>query len=46
MLLFGTGGKYEGEFKDGKFNGFGILNYKNTDKYMGTWLEGKCSGKG
>ena len=31
---------YDGEFKDDNQSGFGILLWKNGDKYIGEWKDG------
>jgi hypothetical protein len=38
--------RYEGEFRDGKFNGRGFKHMKNGDTYDGEWKDGKFHGKG
>ena len=38
--------KYEGNFKNGNFEGLGRMIYANGDIYKGEWNEGKRSGKG
>jgi hypothetical protein len=40
------GGKYEGEFKDGKRHGQGTGTYLNGEKYVGEFKEGKRHGQG
>ena len=40
------GSVYEGEFKDGLFDGQGILTYVNGDRYEGQFSEGKFEGQG
>ena len=40
------GGKYIGDYKDGKFHGRGTYIWKDGDKYIGDWLDGKRTGKG
>ncbi len=37
---------YQGQFKDGKFKGFGTLSYKGGVKYVGEFKDGKRQGKG
>ena len=37
---------YQGEFMEGKFNGFGTLKYKGGIKYVGEFKEGMRSGRG
>ena len=36
----------QGEWKGGKFDGDGIYNFKNGNKYVGEWKEGKRNGLG
>ena len=38
--------KYEGDIKDGKPNGFGILIITSGIKYVGEWKDGKENGQG
>ena len=40
------GGKYAGEFKDNKYDGFGTYYFPNGDKFVGEWKDGKRSGQG
>lgn len=37
---------YEGEFSDGKLNGFGTLQLTNGEKLVGNFKKGRISGKG
>jgi hypothetical protein len=39
-------GRYEGNFKDGKFNGFGTLYFDDGSKYVGNWKDDNCWGRG
>ncbi|KAL7535537.1 hypothetical protein ACHAXR_006550 [Thalassiosira sp. AJA248-18] len=41
-----NGGKYDGEWVDGKANGHGLMNYGNGDKYEGGWKDGCRFGEG
>lgn len=41
-----NGGKYDGEWVDGKANGHGIMNYGNGDRYEGGWKDGCRFGQG
>ena len=38
--------KYDGEWKNDKYEGKGIYYYKNGDRYEGDWKNGKREGKG
>ena len=40
------GGKYTGEYADGKPEGHGMLKYTNGDEYDGKWKDGKPHGDG
>lgn len=40
------GNKYTGDMKDGLYDGYGILTYKNGDVYKGYWQQGKKHGQG
>lgn len=37
---------YDGEWVDGRINGFGGLTYADGDKYVGNWIDGKMNGQG
>ena len=37
---------YEGEWKDDKFDGYGVMYWKNSDFYKGEWKKGLKEGKG
>lgn len=41
-----SGGKYVGEFKDGKFNGQGTLTWPDGTNYVGSFKDSKFSGQG
>jgi len=43
---FSSGDKYEGEFKDGAFNGQGSYYFLNGGKYVGEFKGGKRHGQG
>eukprot|EP00826_Nyctotherus_ovalis_P017159 TRINITY_DN1502_c0_g2_i1.p1 TRINITY_DN1502_c0_g2~~TRINITY_DN1502_c0_g2_i1.p1 ORF type:complete len:386 (-),score=91.82 TRINITY_DN1502_c0_g2_i1:526-1683(-) len=46
-IEYPTGDKYEGEVKNGKRDGHGIMYYKdNGDQYEGGWKDDKKHGKG
>lgn len=38
--------RYEGTFKNGKYEGEGVYFFENKDKYTGTFIDDKISGKG
>ena len=38
--------KYQGQVKDGKPNGLGILIYPDGRKYVGNWRDGERNGQG
>jgi hypothetical protein len=43
------GSKYEGDFEDGQFDGFGFFTFPKEDArewYRGQWRDGKISGQG
>ena len=46
ICYYGNGDVYNGEWKNSKKNGKGIIVYKSGNKYDGYWEEGKKSGKG
>ncbi|CAF1537867.1 unnamed protein product, partial [Didymodactylos carnosus] len=41
-----SGAKFEGEFRNGKFNGRGKLVYRGGDVYVGQWKDDKRHGVG
>ena len=41
-----SGGKYVGEWKDGKRNGQGTYTYPSGNKYVGEYKDGKRNGQG
>ena len=41
-----NGDIYEGEWKNGEFNGKGIYKYNNGNKYEGEFKDGNKDGKG
>jgi hypothetical protein len=45
-LFYHDGDVYEGEFKDGKSNGYGIYKFKSGDVYEGEFKDDKFEGKG
>ena len=42
----GTHPKYQGQVKDGKPNGLGIITRPNGEEYVGSWKNGKWNGHG
>jgi len=38
--------KYQGQVKDGKPNGLGVIFEPNGSKYVGSWENGKWNGQG
>ncbi|MFI3189267.1 hypothetical protein BCS42_14215 [Crenothrix sp. D3] len=45
-FTFANGGKYIGEFKNGKVDGQGTLTYADGGKYAGMWSNGIKEGQG
>jgi hypothetical protein len=41
-----SGDRYEGEFRNGLFNGWGVYAYKNGDRYEGEFADDQKDGKG
>jgi hypothetical protein len=41
-----SGERYVGEFKNGKYHGFGVYTFPNGDKYTGEWKNGFQHGQG
>ena len=37
---------YEGSFKNGKPDGFGVMDYGDGNKFQGNWLDGMENGRG
>jgi hypothetical protein len=46
IMLFHSGNRYDGEFKDGKRNGCGTLTFTNGKRYMGQFKDDYFHGKG
>ena len=44
--MYSNGNVYDGEWTDGRINGYGTLTYQDGDKYIGQWVEGKMNGQG
>jgi len=38
------GSKYEGEFRDGKKQGYGVYEWADGSEYKGNWLENNIDG--
>jgi hypothetical protein len=38
--------KYEGEYENGKYSGYGTCYFNNGDSYIGEWKNGMCNGIG
>lgn len=45
-MVYPSGGKYIGQFKDGKANGIGSFYYSDGSKYQGNWKDNYPEGKG
>lgn len=45
-MVYPSGAKYVGDFKDGRIEGVGVLHYSNQDKYYGEWKNQQRQGKG
>lgn len=41
-----SGERYEGEYRDGKRHGRGILTFSNGDRYEGSFVDGEIHGRG
>jgi hypothetical protein len=44
-ITYSDGGKYVGEWKDGKRNGQGTMTLSDGQKYVGEWKDGKINDK-
>lgn len=38
--------RFEGEWRDGKKNGQGVMYFNNGDSYEGEWKDGHKNGRG
>lgn len=45
-MLYKNGESYNGEWKQGKPDGFGLKLYADGSRYHGEWLAGQKFGKG
>ena len=45
-MIYPSGTKYVGSWKDGKRNGQGIGTYLSGQKYEGQWRDGEIDGEG
>ena len=45
-MLYADGGRYTGEFKNGKINGYGTFIYTDSSMYVGWWKDGYYNGEG
>jgi hypothetical protein len=43
---YGDGAVYEGEFRNGKIDGKGMLQFRNGNRYIGNWSNQRPQGKG
>ena len=46
QIIDNKDGLYLGNITDGKYNGSGIMMYRNGDYYIGTWTNGVYNGPG
>ena len=46
IQFLNDGGKYEGEYKDGKYHGQGTYTWSDGTKYVGEWKDGVFHGQG
>lgn len=40
MLEYANGTRFEGEFREDKANGHGVMTYSNNELYEGSWFNG------
>ena len=45
-ILTVDGGVYRGEYKDSLSHGYGLMEFKNNDKYDGQWKQNYHHGEG
>jgi hypothetical protein len=43
---YANGDKYDGNWKDNKKSGQGVMNFVNGNKYDGQWKDDKMNGHG
>ena len=46
VFVLREGYRYAGQFKDGRFHGYGTLAHYNGGKYVGGWKKGQYNGQG
>lgn len=46
VYVYPSGARYEGNFRDGKIQGEGILYFSDGNKYIGNWVNQYREGKG
>ena len=46
IQFLNDGGYYEGEYKDGKWDGQGTFSVSDGEKYVGEFKDGKWDGQG
>ena len=43
-VFYPKGGRYEGEFKDGKYHGQGVYTFADGEQYKGNHKDGRAHG--
>ncbi|CAF4002358.1 unnamed protein product [Rotaria sp. Silwood1] len=43
---YSDGGRYQGEFRNGKRHGYGVYYYPNKEEWAGKWLNDQTNGRG
>lgn len=46
VMTLPSGDRYEGEFRNGLFNGWGVYTYQNGDRYEGEFADDQKHGRG
>jgi len=46
VFTFANGSRYEGDFRDGKFDGRGVYTFADGDRYEGEVRDGRANGRG